>query len=199
MYGKKDFVTRCSTVKHLVHAHVLVYQTGTHVCQRKPEEVEAEASNYMCLICPLLFGPHCNRCFILNMDQMPVYFLMSTKKTLEVVGKKTIHIPTSTNDTRQATVAVTITGDGTLLPLTIIIKGKHDGRIEQAESATYPAAHHYCCQDTKWMDVQVMLIAMAPEDVIPLQILDSYQCHMMASVVHKIQELGVGVKHIPGR
>jgi hypothetical protein len=26
------------------------------------------------------------------MDQMPVYFLMSLKKTLEVVGKKTIHI-----------------------------------------------------------------------------------------------------------
>jgi hypothetical protein len=28
--------------------------------------------------------------------------------------------------------------------------------------------------------------------------LDSYQCHMMASVVYKIQELGVKVKHIPG-
>jgi hypothetical protein len=40
---------------------------------------------------------------------------------------------------------------------------------------------------------------MAPEDIIPLLILDSYQCHMMASVVYKIQELGVKVKHIPGR
>jgi hypothetical protein len=57
------------------------------------------------------------------------------------------------------------------------------------------------------MDKQVMLawveevlapyVAMAPEDILPLLILDSYKCHMMASVVYKIQELGVEVKHIP--
>jgi hypothetical protein len=36
------------------------------------------------------------------------------------------------------------------------------------------------------------------EHVVPLLVLDSYRCHMMASVVQKIQELGVEVKHIPG-
>jgi hypothetical protein len=41
-------------------------------------------------------------------------------------------------------------------------------------------------------------VTTAPEDIIPLLILDRYQCHMMASVVYKIQELGVKVKHIPG-
>jgi hypothetical protein len=39
---------------------------------------------------------------------------------------------------------------------------------------------------------------MAPDDVVPLLVLNSYQCHMMASVVQMIQELGVEVKHIPG-
>ncbi len=102
---------------------------GTHLCQRKPEEVEAEASNYMRLIRTLLFGPHRNQRFILNMDQTPVYFPMSTKRTLEVVGKRTIHIRTLMNNTRQATVAVTIADDGTVLPSMIIFKGKHDGRI----------------------------------------------------------------------
>jgi hypothetical protein len=58
------------------------------------------------------------------------------------------------------------------------------------------------------MDEQVMLawveevlapyVTTAPKDIIPLLILDSYQCHMMASVVYKIQELGVEVKQIPG-
>jgi hypothetical protein len=58
------------------------------------------------------------------------------------------------------------------------------------------------------MDEQVMLawveevlapyVTMAPEDIIPLLILDSYCCHMMTSVLYKIQELGVKVKHIPG-
>jgi hypothetical protein len=59
-----------------------------------------------------------------------------------------------------------------------------------------------------WMDKQVMLawveellapyVVMAPKDIVLLLILYSYQCHMMASVVYKIQELGVEVKHIPG-
>jgi hypothetical protein len=71
---------------------------GTHLCQRKPEEVEAEASNYMRLICTLLFGPHHDRHFILNMNQTPVYLSMSTKRMLKLVEKKTIHICTLTND-----------------------------------------------------------------------------------------------------
>ncbi len=134
--------------------------------------------------------------------------MTSTKNTLELVGKKNIHILTSMNNTRQAIVAVTIAGDSMVLPLTIIFKGKHDGRIARLELATYLAGHHYCCQEAAWLDEQVMLawveevlapyVATAPEDIIPLLILDSYQCHMMASVVYKIQELGVKVKHIPG-
>jgi hypothetical protein len=87
-FEKKDFIARCSAVKHFVHVHLLVYQMGMHLCQRRPDKVEVEASNYMCLIRTLLFGPHCNRHFILYMDQTPVYFLMSTKRTLELVGKK---------------------------------------------------------------------------------------------------------------
>jgi hypothetical protein len=83
-FGKKNFIARCSAVKRFVRAHSLVYQIGTHLCQHKPEEVETEA-NYMRLICTLLFGPHCYRRFILNMDQMPIYFLMSTKRLLELV------------------------------------------------------------------------------------------------------------------
>ncbi len=73
-FGEKNFVARCSAIKRFVKAHLLVYRIGTHLCQHKPEEVEAEASDYMHLICTLLFGPHCNQHFILNMDQMSVFF-----------------------------------------------------------------------------------------------------------------------------
>jgi hypothetical protein len=82
---------------------------------------------------------------------------MSTKRTLELVGKKTILIRTLTNGSRQATLAVTIVGEGTLLPLTIIFKGKHDERIAQSEFVTYPEGNHYCCQEAAWMDEQMML------------------------------------------
>jgi hypothetical protein len=50
-----------------------------------------------------------------------------------------------------------------------------------------------------WMEeVLVPFVTTAPKNIISLLILDSYQCHMMALVVHKIQELVVEVKHIPG-
>ena len=58
------------------------------------------------------------------------------------------------------------------------------------------------------MDEQVMLmwvekvlkpyIESAPEGIVPLLLLDSYCCHVMASVVNEIQELEVEVEHIPG-
>jgi hypothetical protein len=185
-------------VKRFMRAHSLVYCMGTHQTQRKPEEVAAEALDYMNLIRTLVLGPHCGWRYILNMDQThQVYFCMTRKKTLEVVGVKTIHILTSTSNTKRATVTVTI-----------VFKGKPDGRIARTEFGTYPPTHHYHCQDSAWMDERVMLawvdevlklcVADAPEHVIPILILSSYRCHMMASVVTKIQELGIEVKHIPG-
>jgi hypothetical protein len=74
-FGKKHFTARCSAVMHFMHAHSLVYyQMDMHIYQCKPEEVEVEVSNYMHLIRPLLFSPHCNWHFILNMDHTGLFF-----------------------------------------------------------------------------------------------------------------------------
>jgi hypothetical protein len=133
---------------------------------------------------------------------------MSPKKTLEIVGAKTVHVRSSTSDTKRATVAVTIAADGTVLPAVVVFKGKPGGRIEAKEFPTYPHNNQYHCQDAAWMDEAVMLawvdgplkayVDTAPEGIAPLLILDSYRCHMMASVVHRIQAMGVEVIHIPG-
>ena len=79
---------------------------------------------------------------------------MNAKQTFEVIGKKTVHICTSMNDTKRVTMAVTITTDGTLLPSMLIFKGKPNGRIVRTEfpSGNYPATHFYKCQDAAWMD-----------------------------------------------
>jgi hypothetical protein len=77
---------------------------GTHTSQRVPAEVESEPLDHMAYMRCIILGSNRDRRFILNMDQTPVYFLMSTKHALEVIGKKTIHIRTLTNDTKHATV-----------------------------------------------------------------------------------------------
>jgi hypothetical protein len=86
-------------------------------------------------------------------------FLDEHKRTLEAVGKKTIHIRTSPNDTKRVTVVVTITADGTLLPSTLVFKGKPNGGIATKEfpSGNYPTTHFYKCQDAAWMDEEVMI------------------------------------------
>ena len=207
-FASKSVVARRSAVKRFLRAHSLVYRIGTHVAQRDPEEVQGEASEYMKSVRPLLLGALRDRRFILNMDQTPVYFSMNPSTTLAEIGTKTVHIRSSTNDTKRATVAVTIAADGTVLPAAVIFKGKPGGRIEQREFEEYPPNNQYHCQEAAWMDEKVMLawvdgplkayVEQAPEGIIPLLILDSYRCHMMASVVHRIQEMGVEVIHIPG-
>ncbi len=100
--------------------------------------------------------------------------------------------------------------DGTLLPSTLVFKGKPDGRIAKKEfpSGVYPDGYFYKCQANAWMDEEVMIawvnemlapyVATAPNHVVPILILDIYRCHMMPLVVQMIQELGVEVQHIPG-
>jgi hypothetical protein len=157
VFNEKSFTAQCSTANCFMCIHSFVYRMGTHESQHKPEEVQEEATDYMRLIRPFLIGNHRDPRFILNMDQTPVYFLMNAKRTLELIGKKTIHIRTSTYDTKRATVAVTITGDGTVLPSVVVFKGKANGRIAKKEFATFPTSHHYHCQDAAWMDETVML------------------------------------------
>ena len=156
-FASKTPIARRSAVRRFLRAHLLVYRMGKHVAQRDPEDVRAEATDYMNSVCPLLEGDHRDRRFILNMDQTLVYFLMSPKKTLKIVGTKTVHVRSSTNNTKRATVAVTIAADGTVLPAAVIFKGKPGGRIEKTEFETFPHINHYHMQEAAWMDEKVML------------------------------------------
>jgi hypothetical protein len=59
-----------------------------------------------------------------------------------------------------------------------------------------------------WMDETVMnlwidkvlqpYLETCPKSIVPILFLDSYRCHMMGSIVDKIQKLGCEIEHIPG-
>ena len=208
LFSGKSIKARFSAVRRFVKQHSLVYRMGTHESQRHPEEVKEEAHDFLSEMKKMVVGPHRDQRFIINMDQTPVYFSMAPSKTLDLIGRKTIHVRKSTNDTKRATVAATITASGHILPAMVVFKGAKNGRIATTEFQDYPSEHFYACQKNAWMDERVMLlwaekilkpyIDSAPDHVIPLVILDSYRCHMMSSVVHAIQEMGVEVTHIPG-
>ena len=52
------------------------------------------------------------------------------KKNLDILGKNTVVIRTSTNDTRRATVALTITAAGDQLVPMVVYKGAENGTIK---------------------------------------------------------------------
>ena len=162
----------------------------------------------MGVICPKLHLQCQSKAFILKMDQTPIPFTFNSKSTLEVVGARTVHVRKSTNDTKWTTAAITKTASGKMLPPLLIFKGAKNGRIVKKEFPTFDKSMYYTCQENAWMDERVMLlwvekvlkpyVKSAPEGIVLLLLLDSYCCHVMASVVNEIQDLRVEVEHIPG-
>lgn len=127
---------------------------------------------------------------------------------MEVVGHCTVHIRKSTNDTKRATFAMTVTASGKFLKPLLVFKGAANGQIVKNEFPGYTSNMIYACQDNAWMEEHVMLMwvskilepymASTPEGIVPILLLNSYRCHMMATVVSAIQDLGIEVDHIPG-
>jgi len=60
-------------------------------------------------------------------------FLMHHKKPLEILCKKSVVIRTSTNNTRRATVVLTITAAGYQLVPMVVYKGTENGTIKKQE------------------------------------------------------------------
>lgn len=168
---------------------------GTHESQRAPAETYKLALDFINIIRPRLSQPNRPEDFILNMDQTtPIPFTFHSNRTpLELVGRCTVHIRKSTNETKHVTCAVTVTACGIMLKPMLVFKGAPRGRIQKTEFPTFPVDIAYACQASAWMDEQVMLqwvnnilrpyIETAPPGIVPILFLDSYRCHMMTSVV----------------
>jgi len=87
-FREKSFTPRCSCVKRFMRVHSFAYRMGTHTSQRPPAEVEGEASDFMRFVRVIVSGANRDWRFILNMDQTPVYFSMSSKKLMRSLEKK---------------------------------------------------------------------------------------------------------------
>ena len=151
-FHEKSREAQMSCVRHYVKAQGLVQRLGTHESQKAPEETQTEALDFMGDIRPRLQLQCQSKAFILNMDQTPIPLTFNSKSTLEVVGARTVYVHKSTNDTKQATAAITITASGKMLPPLLIFKGAKNGRIVKKEFPTFDKSIYYACQENAWMD-----------------------------------------------
>jgi hypothetical protein len=94
-------------------------QTNPSACPRKLLQIQ-----WICFIVsvvrPNVSEPTRHQDYILNMDQTPVPFTYNARKTLEIVGRRAVHIRIATGDTKRATFAMTVTASGRVLKPVII-------------------------------------------------------------------------------
>jgi hypothetical protein len=208
-FGPKSFNAKLKVVSRFMRKHNFVYCRATRQVTRALAEMSKDAMAFLEEIRPLLVGPHRDNHFIFNMDQTPLFFLYKSSSMLEMSGTKMIFVRKSSNSTNRAMAALTIMAAGDFLTPMVSFKGKPNGEFVKHELPTFDPTSIYACQDTAWMDKRTMhqwvdkvfgtyLAANPPlEGVIPVLLLVSYRCHMMALVVSWIQAIRVEVIHIP--
>jgi Asp/Glu/hydantoin racemase len=102
----------------------LTHRVATHMSQRDPHEIEAEAIEFLEYIRPRLDDGSRHPDYIINMDQTPIYHAMNARCTIEYIGARTVNMRTSTGDSKRVTVAAAITASGQILPTMVVFKGE---------------------------------------------------------------------------
>jgi hypothetical protein len=93
-FHEKSRDAQYHSARRFIRSQGLVFRLGTNESQRSPAQVAAEALDYIQNVArPKVSqegGRHAD--FILNMDQTPIPFTYNARKTLELVGRHTVHI-----------------------------------------------------------------------------------------------------------
>ncbi|KAI2489412.1 Pogo transposable element with KRAB domain [Fragilaria crotonensis] len=142
-FRMKSMDAQFHSARRFIRSQGLVFRLGTIESQRSPAEVASEALDYIQNVAHPKASQHGVRHedFILNKDQTPIPFTYNPKKTIEIMGRRTVHIRKSPGDTKRATFAMTVTASGKAL----IFKGARNGWIVQCEFPLYETDMIYLC------------------------------------------------------
>ena len=111
----------------VIHRVRLAHCMATHTAQKDFHQTEEELKHFVQFIKTKIADK--DPCDIINMDQTPIPFSFHSNKTLETKGARTVHVRTSTTDTKRVTLAVCLEASGRMLPPLLIFKGAKKGRI----------------------------------------------------------------------
>ena len=96
--------------------------------------------------------------FLINMDETAIYLDCYPNRTVHIKGEKTVSVIIGGVSSIRFTLAITITMDGTKLPLFVIFKGVPGGHIERQLPRIVPKGIIGCVQKKGWMHNRIMRI-----------------------------------------
>ena len=153
-FREKSMTARHSAVRQFINVHGFVHRMGTHISQRQPSEMEEIASDFVRVTQEKLRMSCRDEAYIINMDQTPVPFSFDPKKTIEVVGRRTIYIRKSMADTKHATCALTVTASGNMLTPVFVFKGNTKWLIDLLRKCFSPSPRTFLFRKAQWEDCQ---------------------------------------------
>ena len=208
-FDSKSNDAQLSIIRRFCAANCIVMRATTHQAQRVIAETEDEALVFIREMRPVFQEMNRQELMIINMDQTPLYYSMTPKKTLNLQGAKTVYSASTMSSTKRITFAAAITASGEKLKPFLIFKGEPHGRIATREftQSPYRQSLSLHCQKKAWMDLEAMMkwidLILVPflqqrgDAVRPLLMLDDYKVHKCDAVRERLEALGVDLQVIP--
>jgi hypothetical protein len=122
----------------------------TRPTQKDYKEMEEESQQFIIMMRNKVVGIDPD--YVNNMDQVLIPYPYHASHTLEKKGVNTIHVRSSTTDTKHTKVAVTVSASGKLLHPMLIFKG-NAGRLRKKNSRhTHKNASIPASQKPGWVN-----------------------------------------------
>ena len=134
-------------------------RTKTHLGQLLPDICFFNTSKFLNNIWKERKYWAINSYFLGNMDETPVFFNMVENRTVTFKGAKSVVIKTQNEEKCRCSLLLTITADGTKLPLNIIFMAKEGGKVEKELNKNDILLKGRCfisCNSNAWFTSKIM-------------------------------------------
>ena len=111
-------------VQKFMRRNNLSLRAKTSIAQKLPAALEEKMAAFLRSVREARKQSKYPDNMIINMDETPMYFDMTTNKTVNLKGAKTVSVRSTGADKRRLTAVLAATSDGKMLPPMIIFKGK---------------------------------------------------------------------------
>lgn len=179
-----------------------VIRAVTHTAQNRVYGVEI-CNGYVNYVNNIIRMYDINEDYIVNLDETNLYFDMTSNRTLDIRGTRTIN-QTTTGSSNRATVLLAVTLSGKKLPPFIIFKGvtTSNAIINQFTNPTfnYPQNQYYAVQENAWVNedkflefIEKVWSNFVGNNKNSMLIMDKFKAHMTNNVITKLQSYGTEV------
>ena len=121
-FKNKNYTGTIRSVQRFIKSIGMSHKVSTHFKQKDHKETEEESRHLILMLRNNVAGMDPD--YVINMDQTPIPDSYHTLRTLEKKRVNTVHVRSSTADTKCASLVATVSANGKLLHPVLIFKGK---------------------------------------------------------------------------